>query len=126
MGFELLVGVSTDEEGDFWISDDVEDDANLWFDQAFVQLGRVVAASVKSVLRLDVFEDGFLAVKEDELDVFGPFVFDRKDTRHFDEDAGGGAAVVDSQEFELGKELGVEVGAEQEGRGGIPVGIGIR
>lgn len=119
------MGVSTDEKGDVGITDDIENDSDLWFDGALVQLCGVVAAPVKSVLGFDVFEDGFFTVKKDEFDILRPFVFGGKDAGHFDKDSGGGAAVVCAQEFEFGKEFGVEVGAEQERSRGIPVGLGV-
>jgi len=36
MTFKFLVGVSADQEGDFWVADDVENDADLGFNSALV------------------------------------------------------------------------------------------
>ena len=49
----------------------------------------VVATSIKSVLAIDVFEDGFFAVKENEFDILSSFVFLGKNAGYFDEYSGG-------------------------------------
>ena len=71
----------------------------------------VVATSIKSILTIDAFEDGFFAVKENEFDILGSFVFFGKNAGDFDEYSGGRSAVVDTEKFKFSVKLGVEMGA---------------
>jgi len=53
-----------------------------------------------------------------------PFVFLGKNAGYFDEYSGGRSAVVDAEKFKFCVKLGVEMGAEEEGCRGVPIGLG--
>ena len=67
------------------------------------QLGQV-AAAVEVIVALPFFADGFFAVEPDEIDVVDAGLM-RQGVGHFEEQSGGGAAVVGADEFLPGKVL---------------------
>ena len=89
MCFEILVRVTSDEQGNVLISHDVEDDGELGLVGAVVELTRVEFAPVEAISTTDVFENGFFPIKEDELDTLGRSFVVFKNSSEFDEESRG-------------------------------------
>ena len=117
---ELLGGIGGDFDGEVFVADHVEEEAELRFVVLSSPVGGVAAAAVESVAVGKLGADGFFAVEEDEFELLGPGGGLGEAGGEFEDGGGGGGGVVGAEEDLVVEEFGVEVGAEDTGNRFVP------